>query len=235
MRNLIVAAWLAMLAGCASTPNEPEPARPIVWKGEGLDYSIARPGGDLRLPDGVLRADLTLVDLDAEVAEGLLGIEGPDDIEARSLKQHMGEIAAVNACAGHGELLVRGTMELKVGETTPYEFKRVLPYLRDWRQGQESASPEFAECIHGVEARITVRDPGHAIQVDSRCMMLAQPVRTFTASSPGQPTAVQTPEVSTMQRVAAETIKPGETAMFQLGRGSHQGKPRIRLLFVRIN
>lgn len=235
MRNLIVAACLAMLAGCASTPNGPEPARPIVWKGDGLDYSIARPAPDARLPDGVLRADLTLVDLDAEVAEELLGIEGPDDIEARSFKLAMGEIAAVNACAGHGELLDRGSKELKVGKATPYELKRVLWYLRDWRQGQETLSPEFAECRHGVETHITIRDPAHAIQVDSRCMMLAQPVRTFTASSPGQPTAVQTPDVSTMQRVAAETIKPGETAMFQLGRGAYKGKPRIRLLFVRID
>ncbi|MBK8205474.1 MAG: hypothetical protein IPK87_01650 [Planctomycetes bacterium] len=238
MRGLCVIV-LGVLGACASTPPMPEveaekPAN-VVWDGRGLDYATTRPAL-LIAPPGSVIADLTLVDLDAAVAEKLLGIESATDIDSRSYREAMGEIAATTACVGNGELLDRPGIAARIGEAELYEFKRETPYLKDWELASKTASPKFGICIDGAVCKLKVSDADGAfnVQVDSVSSQLAQPIGTFTTSGAGPSLTIQTPTTSVMRRLAVETIRPGETAMFQLGRGAHSGGTRIRLLFVRI-
>lgn len=237
-RLIVIAAALALLAGCASTSvpeAEADQTASASWDGRGLDYATTRPAV-LVAPPGSVVADLTLVDLDAAVAEKLLGIEGANDIDSRSYREAMGEIAATAACVGNGELLDRPGIAARIGEAERYEFKRETPYLKDWEIASESASPTFGTCTDSAVCNLKVSDADGAynVQVDSLSSQLAQPIGTFTTSGAGPPLTIQTPTTSVMRRLAVETIRPGETAMFQLGRGPHGDGTRIRLLFVRI-
>jgi hypothetical protein len=56
----------------------------------------------------------------------------------------------------------------------------------------------------------------------------------FIETPPLQGHPVRVPEVRAVERVGTETLRPGETAMFQLSRASHEDTTRIRLLFVRL-
>ncbi|MCA8919073.1 MAG: hypothetical protein KDB32_08335 [Planctomycetes bacterium] len=230
MRGLCVIV-LALLAGCAATDTrENGDEQPALWKGEGLVYETTR-GSPLIPEPGTYAADLTLVELDADVAAELLGIEEATDIAPRSFRNAMGEIAAVNACYGHGRLITRPNVTLKPGEATSWKWSVTHEYLQDW--DGDMSTPIFGALEEGVSAQITVQvvDEAFAIKLETTSSQLASPMADFTAGNTGQAVKIQIPELSVIQRVATETVRVGETAMFQLSRAGS----RVRLLFVRLN
>lgn len=219
---------LALLAGCATQRLEPE--APPIWTGEGVEYELTRPE-----PSAGLTADLTLVELDEACARTLLGIEDATDIAPRSFKQPMGEIAAVNAFEGHGELLDRPCLELAGGEVS-YEFSREHLYLREWSGETRNSSPLFETVTEGVVCTLKVAEVagGRNVTLESVSAQMNRPVVMFIETPPLQGHPVRVPEVSAAERVGTETLRPGETAMFQLSRASNYDSTRIRLLFVRL-
>jgi hypothetical protein len=226
---------LVLLAGCASsrTAEQDQPAQ-VSWDGEGLVYATARP--EPVEVENVRRADLTLVELDAAFAEKLLGIEGPSDIAPRSFHEPMGEIAAVNACYGHGRLLARPTIDLQ-DEPAPWRWAVEHIYLQDWMQAGEGFSPVFATLLSGVDGTISVSDSKGLVNVvvDLTSSHLAEPIQRFTTGLDEHTTvSIQIPLVNQVHRVGTETVNPGETVMFQLSRAPHEDGSRIRLLFVRL-
>lgn len=237
MRGLCIL-LLAVTAGCATTNTQPSGNdQPRVWDGEGLDYATTRPAPD-KLQAGAVVVDLTLVDLDEDVAAELLGTEQESDIAPRVFKSAMGEIAAVNACYGFGRLLSRPSVVVKPGEDIPFEWTRTFVYLMDWRVGNETISPLFSNLEEGVVGKLHVEARNGAWSVSSELTtgVVLRPFKLFqTALADGAPVAIEAPELAVMTRVAVETIRPGETAMFQLGRVSDDEGGRVRLLFVRID
>jgi len=230
-RLLIIVA--ALLAGCAArnTHIDDLEVQPL-YDGEGLRYEVTRPGD---APHGAITVDLTLVELDLSLAETLLGIGEPSDIAPRSYRKAVGEIAAVHACNGHGRLLTRPTLSVKEGEETPYQFLREFVYLSRWEASDGGKSPLFDTCIEGVDGKLVLRkvEGGMAIQLDSASAHMAWPLVEFK-TNPGPPDPVTIAELVYAQRVATETVGPGETAMFQLSRAPFGDGTRIRLLFVRL-
>ncbi|MCZ7605994.1 MAG: hypothetical protein M5U25_07910 [Planctomycetota bacterium] len=219
---------LALLAGCAT--QRPEPATPPIWTGEGIEYELTR-----QEPAAVLTADLTLVELDEACAKSLLGIEDHTDIAPRSFKQPMGEIAAVNAMEGHGELLARPSLALAGGDVS-YEFSREHLYLREWSGDTRNSSPLFETITEGVVCTLKVAEVngGRNVTLESVSAQMNRPITRFIETPPIQGHPVNVPEISAAERVATETLRPGETAMFQLSRASYEDTTRIRLLFVRL-
>ncbi|MCA8937234.1 MAG: hypothetical protein KDB68_13630 [Planctomycetes bacterium] len=232
MRGLCVIV-LALLAGCAATGKgaKPEAETVGIWKGKGLEYETTR-GSPLIPEPGSYAADLTLVELDADVAAELLGIEEATDIAPRSFRNAMGEIAAVNALDGHGELLDRPSVELVGGEVS-YVFSREHLYLQEWSGETRNSSPLFETVGEGVVCRLRVSevDGGRCITLESVSSQMSWPIEEFIETPPLQGHAVRVPEVRATERVGTETVRVGETAMFQLGRAGS----RLRLLFVRLN
>lgn len=230
--RLIWIAWLALLAGCATTQGSAETVK-LRYSGDGLDYSVARPI-DYR-PDGTT-ADLTLVELDAAFAEDLLYIDGHTDIAPRAFRNAMGEIAAVNATYGHGALLARATIRLNDKGPTQWEWGVEQPYLQDW-SGKENFTPTFNSIWNGVECELGIEQTkgGLTCVAKTTSSQLALPVAEFTTcTATGTEVKIQIPELSVVERVATEFLQPGETAMFQLSRAPYEDGERIRLLFVRV-
>jgi hypothetical protein len=230
MRCLTATLAAVGLLACACATQRPEPATPPIWTGEGIEYELTRPE-----PSAGLTADLTLVELDEACAKTLLGIEDATDIAPRSFKQPMGEIAAVNALEGHGELLDRPSLELIVGEVS-YVFSREHLYLREWSGETRNSSPLFETVGEGVACTLKVVEVagGRSITLESVSAQMNWPMVVFIETPPLQGHPVRVPEVRAVERVGTETLRPGETAMFQLSRASHEDTTRIRLLFVRL-
>ncbi|MCA8915922.1 MAG: hypothetical protein KDB90_10965 [Planctomycetes bacterium] len=237
---------LLAFAGCATTGNTAatggEDARlddgyPL-WDGNGLKYVTTRPSNFKPGAGAGEVADITLLDLDSDTAEQLMGILGPTDIAPRSFSSAMGEIAAVNASWGHGTLLDRPRVDVEFGSETPYVWKRELIYLQDWHASRDGdLSPLFDELTEGVDGKLTFSKAGDGVSIkaDFASSQVVQPVADVAVELvPGKGVKIQVPELVVVQRVATETILPGETAVFQLSRSAHDDGTRIRLLFVRL-
>lgn len=228
MRGVCCIVALAFLAGCGSVPIGEGEA--ITYSGDGLEYSVVRPNAER--PNG-LSADLTLVDLDAELADELLYIDGPTDIAPRSFRNAMGEIAAVNASYGHGKLLSRTTIPVSAAQTLQWEWSVEYPYLQDWA----GFSPVFGTVADGVtcEFEVNAVSKGYSLMSRSISSQLAFPIADFTTTLElSTPLKIQIPELSVIERVGTENVALGETAMFQLSRATHGDGERIRLMFVRL-
>ena len=233
MRGVCFAVLLCCLIGCAAVPESERQHEEMRYAGEGLDYGVSRPLDER--PDG-MNLDLTLLDLDAEVAEGMLYIEGHTDISPRAFNNAMGEVAAVNAAYGHGDLLARETIAIEPNKTVRWQWGVDVPYLQDW-DGEADWSPVFGSLKNGVSCEFEVQSMkgAHSVIARTAASHLAQPIDSLTTSlGEGLRVQVQLPELSMMERAATESVNPGETAMFQLSRANHHGRERIRLLFVRV-
>jgi hypothetical protein len=234
MRGLCLL-MLVLVAGCATRKHaEDQPA--VTYLGdEGLVYETTRPASPA--VQGHVGADLTLVELSESLAKELFGITGPNDIAPRSFRKPMGEIAAVNACYGHGRVLARESVALKPGEESAWQWSVEQAYLKDWKLEGQSISPLFTTVTNGVEAKLTVTpmNGGNSIKLQSISSQVAAPMQDFTTNF-GNAGAVkiQIPYLAIVERVGTETLRPGETAMFQLSRAACEDHFRIRLLFVRL-
>jgi hypothetical protein len=226
---------LVFVAGCAShRPTEDQPAS-VYLGSEGLVYETTRPAGPA--VDGRVTADLTLVDLDEALARGLLGVASSSDISPQSFREPIGEVAAVNACYGHGRVLARSSIAVKPNEEARWQWSMEHVYLQDWKLDGESKSPLFSTVTDGVDAKLTFMpvNVGDSIKLESVSSQVAWPMQDFTTSvGTGARVKIQIPNLAVVERVGTETLQPGETAMFQLSRAAHEDGARIRLLFVRL-
>jgi hypothetical protein len=232
MRGLILS-MLVLVAGCATKKHAEDQPATAYWDGQGIVYETARPAASV--VQGNVTAELTLVELDEAVARELLGIAYPADIAPKSFRQPMGEIAAVNACYGYGRLLARPSIELKPDVDTNWQWNLEHVYLHDWKH--ESKIPVFEVLNEGVDAtlKLTPSGSGDSISLKSVSAQLALPIQEFTnGTEVANTVTIQLPDMKVVERVGTETLNPGETAMFQLGRAPFEDRYRIRLLFVRL-
>jgi hypothetical protein len=227
---------LVLLSACAMRSKQAAdlPAE-VSYGGEGLVYETPRPAS--ASAPGTVRADLTLLELDAALAQELLGIEAATDIAPRSFTKPMGEIAAVNACFGGGRVIVRPSIEVKPNTEASWQWSVEHVYVQDWKLEGDAASPVFGTITEGVELKLTFMpvNIGDSIKLESVSTQIAAPIQTFTTTlGPANSVKIQMPHVLIAERVGTETLRPGETAMFQLSRAGYEDGTRIRLLFVRL-
>jgi hypothetical protein len=189
---------------------------------EDLDYDTAR-GDAVAEGEGSLRADITILTLDAAAAEALLGIDDPYDIEPRRFKRPMGEVAAANARARDGcEVLSQPSFWATEGE-------HALEFEREIKQGDNA----MTEGVRGKLRLFDNGDGGISITADCHVAFTATATRT-TLGEDGVEISNERTRLVQLHRVAVETIIPGETAMYQLARTSRDGKDYCHLLFIRL-
>lgn len=232
-----LAAVALFACACATAPVAPAP-EPVMQL-EDLDYDTAR-GDAVAEGEGSLRADITILTLDAAAAEALLGIDDPYDIEPRRFKRPMGEVAAANASSRHGcEVLTRPSFWVTEGADHSIEYQREVFRVVDWVEPRRHSSPTpvlgmFIEGVRGKVRCLANGDGGWSLSVDSHAAFLAQSETYVSSLGVGEPFIAQDVKLVQLHRVAVETIIPGETAMYQLARTSCDGKDYCHLLFIRL-
>jgi len=235
LRPMKVAGPVALLFLCACQAS---PKQDIGrYQGE-LDYALARPRDSDALRNASLLADCTVIDLDDAQAETLLQRTGLSDIQPRVYRDAVGEWWAALALAeGKGEVIGRFTLAPVVGKATEFSTLCEHHYLQDWQAGQQGATPLVRSLNHGVQGRLTVNrqtDGTFNLQVETTSDQLAWPVQKLLSGHGITVHLVAAPEVARQQRLAAQAVKPGETAVFQLGRAAWHEGFRTRLLCVRL-
>jgi hypothetical protein len=224
---------LVLAAGCA-TSQQGEDTAELYWDGAGLEYDVTRPPAPLQ---GSVQADVTLLEMDVPAADKLFGMGGSDDISPKSFREPMGEIAAVNACYGHGRVIGRTTVWITLGGEVRLEYIWDNIYLRDWEGRPEAPTPLFDVYSEGVEGKLKLFEVkgGVNIVVDAVSSHGGWPILDIeTSTGVANRVKIQLPELSITQRVGTETVALNETAMFQLSRARYGEGNRIRLLFVRL-
>ncbi len=227
---------LCLLAGCASSQNEQSAYADHMFEAD-VDYERARPQSVHRLQPGWVVADLTLVDLEIEVAERLLEVKEASDIAPRANDRAIGELAAGFAVTRGGEILARESVPIELAAEAPIQFEREIFYVADWSpnyrgRGTAPVVGTFTTSTTGTLRVTPVVRGGWTIQAD---FVSVQPeVHKFTTSLGMLIETVDIMEPVETHRVGVETLAPQQTAAFQLGGVSAGERPRLRVLFVRI-
>jgi hypothetical protein len=235
---------VVLLAGCGvSRESRLAQAEERVAKSADL-APVTETGG---LETGTLAIDYVLIDLDADAAQRLLGIDSPSDISPRTFKQPMGELIAVEVFEGEiGRVLDAGRWSAPPDQRVDINVVRRIPYLRDYRcRGAGTKSdPYHGDGVPVLDAldvgvtgalRAAKADVRYSLNLETDSAQLLEPMPRFTTSlGLGNLVFIHIPELIKVHRVAAETVQPGETAMFQLSRAGNRESARVRLLFVRV-
>jgi hypothetical protein len=228
---------VVLLAGCGvSRESRLAQAEERVAKSADL-APVTETGG---LEPGTLAIDYVLIDLDADAAQRLLGIDSPSDISPRTFKQPMGELIAFEVFEGEiGRVLDAGRWPARGDDPVQISSVRRVAYLGDWhsegaRGGNTPVLDAVDEGISG-ELQATEVGTGYSLNLETDSAQLLEPMARFTTSlGLGNLVFIHIPELMKVHRVAAETVQPGETAMFQLSRAGNRESARVRLLFVRV-
>ena len=226
---------LCLLAGCASVPEDGPDTADEFFAGD-VDYGRARPRTMHPPGPGWIVADLTVVDMQIEAAERLLGIKDAADIAPRANDRATGEIAAGLAVVHEaGEILARDSMALELGASTPFDLEHRIFYVADWCIGPSGMAPIILEAGLSTAGAFTVTKMtrgGYSIQADTTALQMDMQMFTTSLGQDRSDVLIANP-VQT-RRVGVETVGTDQTAAFQLGRVATGERPRIRLLFVRI-
>jgi hypothetical protein len=206
----------------------------IVARGDGVTFC-----GDGEGHVGEIPIRYILLDIDNDMAERLKICDGPSDIKPRRFKESKGEFLAIGLMEeGIGTVIDCGEWQAKLGEPMPVESTRRFVYTRSKRiSGGVSDSvnwtAEISVAEDGFHGKLTVHrlDGAYSLTVESESRQLEMPPREFRG---GRVLAIETPALTTMQRLAVETVAQGETAMFQLSRAGGTEYGQVRLLFLRI-
>jgi len=230
------AATLSLLLVCACQSSQPvsHDKRASQQYSGPMDYSVARPRDVAGLENATLVADFTLIDLDDVVADEKLQRKSNTDIRPRVYGDAVGEWWAAYALAeGVGEVAGRFSLAPQIGKATEFHAMREHFYLEYW----VDQTPQVRVLEHGAAGKLTVNqqaDGTFNVQVDTESQQLAWPVRTFLVGGGVKWQSANVPEIFRQQRLAAQAVKPGETAVFQLGSAPFENSHRTRLLCLRL-
>lgn len=231
LRTLKAAGPLALLLLCAcqSASRTSEPR----FEGE-IDYAAARPRDSDQQRQASLLADCTVIDLDDTEAASRLQRQSVNDIQPRVFRDAVGEWWAALALAQEkGDVAGRFTLAPVAGKAVEFSALREHYYLQDWKDN----TPLVRSFRHGVTGKLTVSpqaDGSFNIQVETTSDQMLWPVQTFLDGHGVTYRRIAIPEVARQNRLAAQAVKPGETAVFQLGRAGWDKGFRTRLLCVRL-
>jgi hypothetical protein len=182
-----------------------------------------------------VRFRLTIVDLDRDVAAELCGIR-ENDISPNSTVKPIALIASLAAQrSGAGAVRFSLVTDAPLPGTIPVSWADAEPYV-NWRPNEQKTDwvDHVAETVV-ANLKVLAVENAVSMTIESDSVQLTRPFFEFLAGTgPTSTHSIAIPEVTAVQRVGAETIRGGETAVFQLGEADHYGRPRIRLLFVSI-
>jgi hypothetical protein len=193
---------------------------------------------------GTVKIHYTLLDLDDDAAKRLGIADGPSDVSPRRYGGPMGELVAVAVMEQNiGSVLDCGQWTASLDETLEVKSTRRVAFLRDWHTGDPEQQRDVQEPVPQLDAiedgfsgtiKVSRADTEYSINLETTSMQLMRPIPRFdTSLGPGNHVFIDIPNVVAVRRVAAETVRAGETAAFQLSRDGAR-EARIRLLFLRI-
>lgn len=227
---------LLTLCSCSTAPEPAAGMRYEDWSHKGVDYPAVRPHDTEALRQSDFVADVTLLDLDRSEADALLHPAGSSDFSPRLFAEPVGETLAVFAVASaRGRVVLRPSLPVRPGEALVVENLSDLVYLADWIEAGARRAPKFETLTTGVSVKIQVgpeEDGVFRLQVDSDLSQVSASLKTVYVGDGECP--IQLPEWYGFRHQAAQTVQPGETAVFPLGRSGTGDRVRTMLLCVRI-